>query len=134
MGPGIDGLPSEHLHALRRRTDAFELRQMWVKAEILDTPKQVLRVKAVIDLGRRRSPVGGCSRPQAKAIFDWHAKPGEQRAREAAETLTGRNGGIAMVQVFYDLSRFTILRCRVRGLPDVMMWTDKDQMIGIVEK
>jgi hypothetical protein len=39
-----------------------------------------------------------------------------------------------MVQVFCDLSRFTILPCRVCGLSDVMMWTDKDQMIGIVEE
>jgi hypothetical protein len=39
-----------------------------------------------------------------------------------------------MVEVFCDLSQFTILPCRVCDLPDVMMWTDKDQMIGIVEE
>jgi hypothetical protein len=59
---------------------------------------------------------------------------GKQRTCAAAETLTGRNGGIAMVEVFCDLSQFTILPCRVCDLPVVMMWTDKDQMIGIVEE
>jgi hypothetical protein len=107
---------------------------MGMKVEALDALKQVQRVQAAINLGGRRTPVRRRRGPQPEAIFDRRAEPGKQCTREASETLAGRNGAIAMVQVLRDLSPFAISRFCVCGLPDVVMRADEDQMIGIVEE
>jgi hypothetical protein len=69
-------LPSDHLHPLRRRADTFEVRQMRVEIESLNASKQAQHVEGMIDLDRRRSPVDGYGRTQAKAVFDRHSEPG----------------------------------------------------------
>jgi hypothetical protein len=88
----------------------------------------------MIDLDWRRSPVDGYSRTQAKAVFDRHSEPGKQRSREATETPAWGNAGVTMMQVLGNLSIFTLLSCRVRGFPDVMVGTHEDQMIGMIEE
>lgn len=107
---------------------------MRVEIESLDTSKQAQHVERTIDLDRRRSPVGGYGRTQAKAVLDRRSEPGQQRSREAAETLAWGNAGVAMVQVLGNLSVFSLLSCRVRGFPDVMVRTHEDQMIGTIEE
>jgi hypothetical protein len=73
-------------------------------------------------------------RPQTEAILHGYAEPGQQRAREAAETLPGRNGVVAMMPILGELSLETPLFDRTPGFPDVMMGTNEDQVIGVVEE
>ncbi len=107
---------------------------MRMKIESVDAMQQAEHVEGTVDLGRRRSPVGSRSGPQAEAIVDRHAEPGKQRPREATKPLPRGNSVIAMVQIFDDLSIDTFLSRRVVGFADVVMGTDEDQMIGIVEE
>ncbi|MGD0104121.1 MAG: hypothetical protein ABSC06_08800 [Rhodopila sp.] len=107
---------------------------MRVEIETLDASKQAQHVNGMIDLDRCRSPVVGYGRTQAKAVFDRHPEPGQQRSRESAESLAWGNAGVAMVPVLGDLPVFSFLSRRVRGFPDVMVGTDEDQMIGTIKE
>jgi hypothetical protein len=49
---------------------------MRVEIESLNASKQAQHVEGMIDLDRRRSPVDGYGRTQAKAVFDRHSEPG----------------------------------------------------------
>ncbi len=133
-GGEVYALPGEHGHALRCRADAFQLRQVRVEVERPDPAQQAQPVERAVDLDGRGSAVGGHGRTQAEAVFDRHAEPGEQAAREAAEALARRNAGIAMVQMLGDLPVLAGLPGGLRGFPDVMMRADEDRMIGIVEE
>ena len=66
----INFLPSENVHPLGRQADPLELRQMRVKVEGFDVPKQAKLVKRTIDLDRCWYPVRRRRRPQTEAIID----------------------------------------------------------------
>jgi hypothetical protein len=76
---------------------------MRLEIESLDASKQTEHVEGTVDLDRRRSPVGDYGRTQAKAVFDRHSEPGQERSREASEILAWGNAGVAMVQMLGDL-------------------------------
>jgi hypothetical protein len=101
--------------------------------EGFDVPKQAKLVKRTIDLDGCWRPVRR-RRPQTKAIIDRYAKPSEQCAREAAETLPGRNGVVAMVPIFGELAFNAVLSHRTYSLADVVMRTNEDQVIGVIEE
>ena len=105
----IDFLPGEDVHLLRRRADSLELRQVRVEVEGFDVPKQAKLIKSSIDLDGRRRPIRRRRRPQAEAILDGYAEPGQQCSREAAETLPRRNCMVAMVPIFGELALKALL-------------------------
>jgi hypothetical protein len=107
---------------------------MRVKIEGIDIPQQSQLVKSTINLDVRRRPLRGRRGPQTEAIFDRYAEPSQQGAREAAETLPGRNGVVAMVPMFGDLAFNAILSHRTRSFSDVVMGTNEDQVIRVIEE
>jgi hypothetical protein len=66
--------------------------------------------------------------------LDLPAEPSQQSAREAAKTLSGRNAVIAMVPIFGELTLDAVLPYRTPCFSDVVMRTNKDQPVGVVEE
>jgi len=130
----INFLPSKNVHPLGRRTHSFELRQVRVEVEGFDVPKQAELVKRTIYLDGRWRPVRSGRWPQTEAIIDGYAEPSQQSAREAAETLPRRNAMVAMVAIFGELEFKAILFHRTRGFSDVVMGTNEDHVIGVIEE
>jgi hypothetical protein len=133
-------LPRENAHPFDRWTDSLELRQVRMEVEACDLPKQPTLVESSVNLDRCGRPVRRRRRPQTEAILDRHSEPSQQRPREAAETLAGRNGPVTVVLVFSDLPIETSLPPRIRvlsgtyGLSDIMMRTNEDHVVGVIQE
>jgi hypothetical protein len=105
-----------------------------VEVEGLDIPKQPKLVKRSISLDRCRHPVRRRRRPQTEAIIDGYTEPSQQCACEAAETLSGWNAMVAMVPIFGELVLNAVLSHRAHCFSDVVMGTNEDQVIGVIEE
>ncbi len=110
------------------------MRQMRVQVEGCHVPKQAKVVKGMIDLDSRRRPIRCRRRPQTEAIIDGYAKRSQQCPRQATETLPRRDAMIAMMHMFDDLAFDAGRSHRIRSLPDVVMGTNEDQVIGVIEE
>jgi hypothetical protein len=130
----IDFLPGENIHPLSRRADPLELRQVRVEVEGFDIPEQAQLVEHTVNLRRCRRPVRRRGWPEPEAIIDGYAESSQQCAREAAEPLSGWYGVVTMMPIFGELPLDAALRYRTLGLSDIVMRTNEDQMIGVIEE
>jgi hypothetical protein len=105
-----------------------------MEIEGLDPSQQAEDVKRAIDLDGCRPAVRRGGGAQAETVLDRHAKTGQHGACEATEALPGWDATVAVVHVLGDLAIATLLPRRIRDITDVVVRTDKEDMVGVVEK
>ncbi len=83
----------------------------------------------------------GCGRavrldcgPQSEAVVNRHAETGEKRSREASEPLPRRNRHVSMMEMLRDLTFRACFGLQTWGLADVVVRTNKNEVIGILQE
>jgi len=124
----------EDIEFVERLAKALELRQMWMQIESADFLKQAEAVKRGIDFDRRWRAIRFGCRSKPEEIFHRYTKSSEKRPREASEPLPWRDRLVSMVLEFDDVTLQLLAFRKMRDIADVVVRTNKGEMIRMVEE
>ncbi len=130
----VNHLPGKNIHPLDGLTNPLELRQVRVKVKGIDLPKQAKVVPLTLNLDGCRCAIRRRRRSQTEAVLNRYAEPTQQRPRETPESLSGRDAMVTVVTKFRELEFTVLLYARALRLSDVVMGTNENQVIGMVEE
>jgi len=115
----IDLLAGKDVELGGSPTETFELRQMRMQVECIDTMQEAEPIERRLHLDRRRGAIRFGLRPKPEAVFDRHVKAGEERAREGTELLLRRDRLVSVVEEVRDLPLQALVMREVRHIADV---------------
>jgi hypothetical protein len=130
----VNLLPGQDIQLGNCGSDTFELRQMRVQVEALDTAQKVETVERCVDLDRRRRSVRLGSGPEPETVLDRNAKASEERACETAEPLLRRDCPVAVVEKVRKLTLQTIVVSELGHVTNIVVWADENEMVGLREE
>jgi hypothetical protein len=130
----IDALAGQHVHFLEGSAEAFEMRQMGMEIECRDALEKPQPIGPALDHDRRRRAIGLGGGVEPKSIFHRHAKSGEERASETAETLLRRDHLIPMMAEFRFLQAHPLAIRKAFGIADFVMRRNDEEIARLCQK
>jgi hypothetical protein len=130
----IDLLSNEDIQFGDSGLETFELWQVRVEIEGINTSQQVKTIEFAFGLDRSRGSIALRSGMQPEAVLHAYAEPCQKRASESAEALLGRNRLISMVQEVHYLPFQSLVMWQIGYVTDVVVGTDEDKMVWVREE